>query len=485
MNAVASRARRPSDQGSDLSWYSIGREVLRANGLEGRAYTVYNAVGPDDRFLFPDKGVNWASTAVRAVAAVSHDETVITTRMIDGHLQYLEGIGLIPDTARVIQVDPEFVRTKKVFGYPYNDAVEQLRQQKVTICNDGTGYLIPAFSCPQVDEQARSIGLNPVGFPDSHQTNNKRFLRLDSDSFGHTMAPGAVIEDWKDVRPAARQFGGSKHGAWLKLDYAGGGMLVMEIPRVTADSVIREMRKIRHRAIDAFKLREAAITIARFWPKQKVSPKGLAFVLESSAKNSGPIAVNVNTQIMTYKTGEIRIVCHTKQLTGSDGEFLGSVRFHPSEQVRADIEDQATKAARSIQARGYYGILGVDSFLLSDGKVLVTEVNARPNSSTFPTIAAAKLGATEWVSFDVKAHASDGSPRYFMNISDYVDIVGRELAVRGNPRDGLVVPLSFQTYVSGPNVVPDASVKIMVMARDVQRRDEIVQELHERGLRRE
>ncbi len=282
----------------------------------------------------------------------------------------------------------------------------------------------------------------------------------------------------KAVRDSAGWDNGK--GGWLKLDYAGGGMFVRHLEKITEESVMSGIASIREGAKDSFARRESRIEFKAFWPSNSLTPKGISFVIESDVRNTSDIAVNLNTQLMTYKDGEIRLIKHTQQVTSETGEFLGSVQHLPAKAIKEAVETQAMRAAKSVMDKKYFGVLGVDMFVLQNNEIYMTEVNARPNSCTFPTIVADKRSAPEWISVDVSAQ------KPIRKLADFVAAVGKDLAY-GNVRDGLVVPLAIHTYVNSQEgvVIPSPKFKMMAMADSVSKRDEIIDELVRiRGLKR-
>lgn len=204
----------------------------------------------------------------------------------------------------------------------------------------------------------------------------------------------------------------------------------------------------------------------------------MGLILESDARNHGEVLVNGNSQIVTYKDGVVRFVKHTKQRTDSTGGFLGSTVYSPDEETRALIEDEELKSVAPNAEKGYYGVQGVDYFLVNQGgtkTVYITEINARWNGSSYPTIIADKLGSDSWISTAaVATNLKTGKHANMRTIEDFIKAVGRDLAF-GNTQSGLVVPIMFRSYVSWSSAVYSPNISIQIIRNSTEHCDEIVQ----------
>ncbi len=462
--------------------YSLGHEVLRANGIEGATPVIaINSINPSSqelRIASLDQSVKTS----RAVPAISSGEIVVSTRLLPGTLDYYHSLGIMAPGAQVIEVDIQRGCGKAEFGHPYGDVVHQLMNVRQFSQQDNA-YLVPTNPNSQVSIQAQRLGLMELGLPDYSVTNNKRIIRMDSLEHGFEMLPGIVMATPADVETAVSMFACAPHGAWLKYELGSSGDHVRHIPLVTAESLTAEIAALRDAVLKmTWNRRSSGL---KFWPKTSVGPVGMGLILESDARNYGEMIANGNTQLVTYKSGHVRVIETTRQRTESDGSFGGSITYKPDQNVKKLVEEVASRAVLANLRRGYHGVQGVDWFLIDVGgtpQVFVTEINARWNASTIPTIIAHKIGAEYWATLDVTVkNPQTGKPVKIKSADDYVRLVGEDLAF-GTPGSGMAIPTVFASY-AGANISrysPDA--KVMVVGSSEAHLDAVMQELRIRGI---
>lgn len=457
---------------------SLGHTTLRAHKRRGTPLINLNFVCPEPRLPLPSpEGDSYLRQT--AIAAVRPGEMVLCNMLIPGLLDYYQRVKLVPDKNQVVEIEPG-----EKHGFPHSDPLERLRSNGevvANIYNDSRLILTSTFSGDAISAQARRLGIDILDRPDSVITNDKALLRKNAEKYRIQMLPGVCIDDWESVDDAVEKFGSLRHGVWLKAPGGSGGDLVYHIKKVTRDSLLAGRELIRNAVITAFSNGKFSASINDYWPKDRMAPIGSAIVIESDVRNHGEIVANGSTQFVTHKSGKVEIIGHFKQMTSDEGEYLGNRPYKPNESDKKDILTQVRNVARLSLDEKYYGIQGVDWFIVKSANgrnvTYVVERNARPTANTPPTIMADKLGIKEWINTNVY---TDTPVR---KIDDYIDIVGANLAFGDPLKDGLVIPQAFRTTVTRRRVTPSPNFKILIAGKSSEHCDTIVQELKRRGVR--
>lgn len=458
---------------------SLGFTTLDCNQQEGNPLIFLNYVNPDHRLALPSPKGDWYLVNT-AVAAVRAGERVLCSKLIDGLYGYYKQLGLIPEGASIIQVEPQ-VDGDINYAYPATDPLTILDEQIYFTNGDKPLVSAITFTCKRVGYQEQNLGLKSLDRLSSFQTNNKALFRNASFEYGYRMLPGECLSSWEDLERAAQTYGGLEYGVWLKFPTGSGGDLVYHTNRASIELLCEGVNRIRDNVVSALSQGKFATDRELFWPEKEFCPEDFLLVVESDARNCGEVLVNGSTQFITRKDRGLSVIGHFQQITTEQGEYLGNRSFNSTEAVEELLVEQVTRVAEySRCANQYYGIQGVDWFLVRDkaGKIepYVVELNSRPTANTPPAIMAAKLGAEHWVNTNLY------TDRPIIDIGDYLDVIGRDLAL-GNIEEGLVIPQSFRTLVTRRKVFPSPDFKVLILGTSSDHCNQIIDKLRHRSIR--
>lgn len=458
---------------------SLGGTFLESNELRGVPVVTLNYVNPDHRLVLPYPDGDWYLRNT-AVAASRHGEFIICNSLVDGLKDYYKRLGLIPNGTVIKEIEPQ-INGVAEYGFPLTDPLESMADQyfKETTSH----YLSSIFWGRLVSEQATRLGLRALERPDSVITNNKAMLRRFATTYGYEMLSGDFIAEKEDFSKVAERFKHLSKGVWLKFPTGSGGDLVRFNRDISAESLRGGATSLRSAVLRAFQQGKFGISAEEFWPEKVVVPEGLPIVIEADARNLGEVLINGSTQLVTSRSSGIRLIGHFRQITTPEGEYLGNRQyFSEDESVERLIEEQSIRVARyNIDQNSYFGIQGVDWFLIKDHKgrlqVRVTELNSRPTANTPPVIIANKLDASHWVNTNVY------TDRPIRTIDDYIQVIGENLAYGDINGDGLVIPQSFRTLVTSKSVFSSPNFKILIMGKSEERCNQVIEQLSTRGIR--
>ncbi|MBA3723406.1 MAG: hypothetical protein H0W89_00735 [Candidatus Levybacteria bacterium] len=455
---------------------SIGHTTLNSHENDNATPVVtLNYVGPDHRLPLPYPEGDWYLRGT-AVPAARPGEIVITNTLIPGLLDYYRKVGLVTEGTDIMEVEPG-----RDYGFPHTDPLETLGGQVELQNGVSPLSLVSTFSSNLVDEQERILGLQSLARPDSALTNDKARFREAASNYGVRMLPGTVLSDWGQFAEVEDEYAGAAHGVWLKAPTGSGGDLVHHIPTVTRKNLLAGQRSIRDIVATSFEAGEFDVSATEYWSPDKVAPQGSQLVIESDARNFGKIKTNGSTQFVTTRSGRTDIIGHFEQITTEEGEYLGNRPYRPVFEEQQEIVDQVKRVGNMSRDEGYYGIQGVDWFVVEtpsgDEVVYITERNTRPTANTPPVIIGEKVGAKEWINTNAY------TDRPIDTIEDYIEVVGEDLAF-GDPQiDGLVVPQAFRTLVSRQETRPSPDFKILILGNNAAHCDTIAEKLRGRGIR--
>lgn len=459
---------------------SLGHIFLDSNELHGVPVVTLNYVNPDHRLVLPYPDGDWYLRNT-AVPASTCGEFIICNRLVSGLRDYYTKLGLIPNGTIIEEIEPQ-VDGKAAYGFPLTDPMQAMQEQYFRGATPY--YLVSTFWGELVSEQATRLGLRSLERPDSVITNNKAKLRRFAAVYGYDMLPGDFIREEADFIQVAQRFGHLSEGVWLKFPTGSGGDLVRFCREISAKFLKEGVHSLRSAVLRAFQQGKFGVNAEGFWPEGNIVPEGFPVVIESDARNLGEILINGSTQMVTGKSSQVRLIGHFRQITTAEGEYLGNRPYFPEDDASVEtlIEEQAMRVAHyNIDQNGYYGIQGVDWFLIRDRQgglqVRVTELNSRPTANTPPVIIAGKLGARHWINTNVY------TDRPIRTIDDYIQVIGEDLAYGKVDSDGLVIPQSFRTLVTDRSIFPSPNFKVLIMAATEQQCDQITDKLRGRGVR--
>jgi hypothetical protein len=458
---------------------SLGNGVLEANEIHDAAAVVTgNYVNPDHALPLPYPQGDWYLRQTM-VPALRSGETVIAHTLIPGLADYYRDVGLLPQDATVIEVDPQ-KNGSNSFGFPYTDPLEVLRGSRQF---DGQ-YLCPTFNGAFVEAQAKDLNLRTLDRAESTLSNHKSRLREAADEYGFRVLPGMALSHPKDMQIAGEAEWNTEHGAWLKFPTGSGGDLVIRIKEQVTPGVLEAaVAKLRRNIGKAFAEGTFEAAFDDFWPESAVAPEGFPLVLEADAHTVGDVVANGSTQFLTSKKRGISFAGNFVQLTTDAGEYLGNEPYTDMPAAaRAAAEAQTALAAEyNAKEHRYYGIAGVDWFLTQDGdgrmQVSVGELNSRPTANTPPIIISQKRGAQHFINTNVYTDTPIGS------IDDFVHTVGEDLAYGDPHKKGMVVPQAFRSIARGGSVEASPHFKVAVLGRDAAHCRAVLRTLGNMGVR--
>jgi hypothetical protein len=296
------------------------------------------------------------------------------------------------------------------------------------------------------------------------------------------MVPGETVTDWNEAIAVVDVPWNTERGVWMKLPGGSGGDLCQRIPmKATIEDIALARERLRLAIRRSFDENRFSQTMEQYWPHDAFSPTGFPFVIEADVHLQGEQCINIGTQFITEKNGGVHIIGHYDQITTDEGEYLGN---EPSTSLTNEmqqlIEEQVQRvAAYSMKENHYFGIQGVDLFLVheSEGwRAYISELNSRPTANTPPVIIAQKLGAPHWINTNIYTDTP------FEQMDDYIETVGKDLTY-GSWESGAVIPQAFRTLVRRGNTIASPNCKIVILGRDAQHCREIQNQMIARGIR--
>lgn len=459
---------------------SIGNTTLRANGLEGRAIQTANYVSPEHRQPLPYPSGDWYLRQT-FVPAIAEGETVVCHTLIDGLLPYYKEIGLIPETSTILQIEPQ---TDEVIahGFPVTDPMEILKGQVLFEDDSNPLTMVSTFTGPTITDQAHALGLQTIDRSPSIESNNKSRLREAAPRYGFTMLPGMVLSEWEDLEQVVAASWNSDKGMWMKFPTGSGGDLVYKVNKAGDLHPLHQgVASLRDAVEKSFEQASFGESFEEFWPEDALAPNGFGLSIEADAGILGKVLLNGSTQFVTNRTKRIDVVGHFSQMTTDEGEYLGNEPIETTPEINQLLKEQVLRVgAYNMQENNYFGIQGIDWFLIEDAQgnlqVTVTELNARPTANTPPVIIAEKLAAPHWINTNLYT----GRP--MSSFEDFEKVIGSDL-VWGNPdTNGMVVPQAFRTMVRRDGIVPSPNFKALILGKDAAHCRELMQSLIDRGI---
>lgn len=223
-------------------------------------------------------------------------------------------------------------------------------------------YLMPMGTAAPEQQIAEATGLR-LAVPDAptfERVNSKIYSRRLTEAAGLRQVPGYCCETVGRLRKSIDQGLAAGIGPLVVKDaygVSGKGLVVIDSP-AKGERLLRMVeRRADNTGNDAIH-----VVVERFLPKR----------------------FDLNYQVTIGRTGRVRLD-FVKEAVTSGGVHLGHVM--PADLTaaqHAEIADAAEKLGARLYADGYFGVVGVDALIGSDGLVYpVLEINARLNMSTY------------------------------------------------------------------------------------------------------
>ena len=477
---------------------SIAGETVAAHGINpDSVLAVFDPVFTKRNEVYPTPDGD-AYLSVAGLVASERGGTTITAETPPGYVDHMLEVGVLPSDTRVLQRPITIEHPDKV-GHPASDPLALMVREGVRLDENGRPYYVSIFESPDVREEAERAGLELLGRPDSTLTNNKARLRQFAEEYGIDMLPGRVVESWEELHKFADRHKGEK--AWMKVSIGSGGDLVLPVRHLSREAADEATRRMRQTVSQAFDRADFSMTVDEFWPEGDVSPVGFPNVIEEDAGVEGEIEINGSNFFITKKDGSVEYLGTFQQITSPDGEFMGSRLYHPEPDVMEKILDQTQRFAQfNMNENGYFGIQGMDFFVMRDGlgnpRVRPIEGNSRPPISSYPEILMRNL-RTEHDGYD----SPDGTWDNINLVSTQMpldavtrvpDIIGAGLAFGHRDRHGNVlrqaIPLAVRALVhknghgEEPAVIPSDRMKMFVYGANEEQKALAFTELESRGV---
>lgn len=306
----------------------------------------------------PGAGIAFSGATVNrmeemgALLADEGDVVVLKAAMDADFAGYLTGLGAAAGTTVWAEhSEPDRTVTEDALASP--KLLDELRALA-----DGRTYLMPLGISAAEEELSKETGLPLAGTTAQicKAVNGKIFSHQLVEATGLTAVPGQICRTVGDLRGALteRLALGGRVVVKESLGVSGRGMVVVEDERGAG----RLLRLIERRGLDA--------------------PANL--VVESWIEH----AQDLNYQFVVSRTGEVRF--ETVKAAVLRGGVHQGHRFpvELSPATTAELHDATQKIGEALFAEGFYGMVGVDAMLGSDGTLYpCLEINARFNMSTY------------------------------------------------------------------------------------------------------
>ncbi|MFC0429819.1 condensation domain-containing protein [Kutzneria buriramensis] len=306
----------------------------------------------------PGAGIAFAGATVNrmeemgALLADTGDVVVLKAAMDDEFAAYLARLGAAAGTTLAAEnSSPELMVTEDALNSPA--LLDELRKLA-----DGRTYLMPLGISAAEEELAKETGLPLAGT--TAQTckavNGKIFSRQLVEAVGIREVPGRIVRTVGELRPVLTELlaEGGRVVVKESLGVSGRGMVVV----ADEQAANRLLRLIERRGPDA-----PANLVVETWIEH---------------------AQDLNYQFVVSRTGNVRFET-VKAAVLSDGVHQGHrfpVELPPV--AAAELQDAVEKIGRALHAEGFFGLVGVDAMLATDGTLYpCLEINARFNMSTY------------------------------------------------------------------------------------------------------
>lgn len=395
---------------------SLGLDVLHAHGADdgrgvvfGHNYTSAERSRRDGYFyppnLTPDPATDFA-VAIQAVAATRPGETALTLPLQPGMERYLRERGVLAETAKLIEVNPEVARDEAVkLGWPYTDIVTLAAKENALPLGVPVVLSLPTESAGGLCSRNGGIFVQRSS---ALMTNNKVQFQLDAERFGYTPVRGFVIESLSDLNTCVSAFANASR-VWVKHATAAGGDAVIRVDGpITLEGLVRARERLNQ-------LEEQTLAATGF-RREGLANLPQSFVVQLDAgcdprdpsrprslKTIGGALFRVSLE------GKVEIHSYHEQETDAAGVFYGSKPFYPSPEVQRLIDTEIQAVGRyCAEELSLFGNVGIDLVVTEDerGRVSVEliELNGRPNATTISRIVAEAVGAPYWQQVTLKAN---------------------------------------------------------------------------------
>ncbi|WP_432828457.1 ATP-grasp domain-containing protein [Dactylosporangium sp. CA-092794] len=288
------------------------------------------------------------------------DYVVLKSAPDPDYLAYLESLGLdLPEILVADEHDP--ANSVTVDALRSARLLDELR----AVAARGA-YLLPHGISVLEEQLCASTGLASALPPASlvKSVNSKVYSRRVATELGLPQAPGWECESVADFAAAAAGArtalaAGRRFGVKDAFGVSGKGIVVVDDER-KLDQLVRMVTRRAERSGD----------------------QRIALVVEQWASK----AVDLNYHFTVGRDGSVRFDFVKEAITENGVHKGHRIPARISAAHHAQIEQTAAALGGRLAADGFYGVVGVDAIVTTDGGLLpVLEINARNNMSTYQT----------------------------------------------------------------------------------------------------
>jgi phosphoribosylaminoimidazole carboxylase (NCAIR synthetase) len=293
--------------------------------------------------------------------AAEQDYVILKDSVDSNYKSYLNKQGFyLPNLLYVEDNDPSLTITENILNCP--ETIEKLK----SFSKDNV-YLMP-FGTSKLEELLSELTGIPLATPSaeiSASVNSKIFSRMINEKSSLEQIPGASCESIQELEESF---------SLLKHVLSNGDKLVIkEALGVSGKGIV---------VIDSEKKFHQYVKLLKKSSQKNGSTK-LSMVIEKWIDK----VCDINYQFIVSKDGYVDFN-FAKESMVENGVHQGHIipSRLDTEQLE-QLEKAAVKIGEFLHAHGYFGVVGVDAILSSDGKIYPNlEINARFNMSTYQSL---------------------------------------------------------------------------------------------------
>ena len=457
-------------------------------------------------FHVPDPGGD-AYLAGLNVAALDQREEALSPRLMPGWINHLQNIGVVPQDARVHEVDlsvrevscPEDGDTSlKLAGYPHTDILSQAVSQGVRL---NPGQLVSAtFPTPFVAEQIERLGGNLIQRSNASQTNNKHLFREAAKAYGFSVFPGCSFsssqellsqtEHLQEVAAITRASGRNpRFIARLKdpCSSGGDGVRGIEAP-ISSESMRSALNRLLDGINRSYLLGDyGAVSERHNWNPSADNSFPRPLILEHDASTVGEVLFNGSFMVEIHEDGRYAVPRYFGQKTDREGSFRGGYTVNINAPRWSGVFNERAQELlnQSIdgvvrywyQELGVRGMAGVDFMLVrrhEDGNIVpyLFDPNVRPTINSISSVIARKVERA--LGFPAWENLNGWAPTPLTSMKDFEALLnlGNGLDFYNGCKYGIVVPIAHRAMFNRSSdgdiscVQPSNAAKFLIAARN-------------------
>ena len=470
--------------------------TIECHGLKPEKFTrfITHSFSNKTQILPDPKGDSFSSSM--GVFLAGNNDTVYLFTQPPGLSEWRKNH--LGSKVKLIEINPRLGPNKER-GYPYGSINEALFDNHTFVSKVKHLFkqpiLITTFPDESICKQANKIGLRLIQYFNPKLANSKSIFHQLSSKFEYSTCPSYIVRTDNDIKSAVKALSKFKRGVWVKADGSGGDT-VNYLPKLTQNSLIIAINKIRKTIINSFEHggftpgeKEKIINTDSLIPNSGV-------VVESDVRNFGRIIVNGSNFVLTGKSGKVELCGLYSQIT-KNGIFCGSRNLFDDEkfkrflilkkiskkQIVEMVRENAQSVGKAILSLNYFGIHGQDFFIVytskKELKIFNTEINARIPNSGIAHMAAMKAEVNHFLMLNLKMKS--GSCNTLKDFKKMVTIDSIDY-LNNEPKEGAIWPMAFKALwkkVKGKYILEEPSqlIRVVILAKNSKIIDEIKNKL--------